>query len=886
VTEVRWDRLKELVYDALQKPSGERAQFLDDACGDDPTLRAEVDELLGIDAKIDDSFLNSSPLDEQVDPGLQEGQVFAERFCLVRKLGEGGMGQVWLAEQTAPVRRSVALKLIKAGMYDDAVVQRFRSERQSLAIMDHPCIAKVFDAGATPQGQPFFVMEYVPGMPITDYCDDRKMSIPDRLALFIQACEGVQHAHQKALIHRDLKPANILVVEVDGKPVPRIIDFGLAKHMRVESERPDETMLTRFGQFMGTPGFISPEQVDPNVHDIDTRTDLYSLGVILYVLLTGLQPFEDQQRQRLPLDQWVRMLREDDPPAPSSKIAASREHAVAAAAARATTAAQLAKLLRGDLDAITLKALDRDRERRYSTPLELAADLKRHGNDEPITARPASAGYQLRKFIRRHRALAATFAAVLLFSAVAIVAGVIAVRQRNLAVMEQGSADRTARFMVSLFELADPGENRGNSVTVREVLDRGAAEIQKSLNSEPGIRADLLTAMGQAYSGLGLYDPAKQLLEKARADQSRAEVPAESRVRTLVAAGRALYLAADYDKAAVTLRDAVTLARQQLEATDVLRSEALVNLADVLVQQEKYGEAERLCQESLVADRERGPAEEGQLARTLDTLGKSYFFRNDLPTAEKTLREALRVHEKADGLRHTLTAQAMNNLAAVLYQSGRPEDAATIYRQAMPIYRDVYGSEHPELAILFDNLGTALLMTGQIQDAEPLFRQALAMQEHLEGEMHDDLVSPLSMLAAIDGYNGKFPQAKAEIEHAERIARLPNHGVLLNEVLLNAADLALRTGQGDRAAASLAESRRLLESAYPIGKYPDEAWRYAMWETVDAELLAYRGDEPTARQLIRSALPVIVARFHETGFNTLLARRRAQFAGLSLGQES
>jgi eukaryotic-like serine/threonine-protein kinase len=279
--------------------------------------------------------------------GLATGQLFEQRFQLTRKLGEGGMGQVWLAEQTAPVRRPVALKLIKAGMYDETVVQRFQAERQSLAIMDHPAIAKVFDAGVTPQGQPYFVMEYVPGLPITEYCDQQKLTIRERVELFIHACEGVQHAHQKAIIHRDLKPANILIVEVDGEPKPRIIDFGLAKATTPGAA--DHTLFTRFGQFLGTPGYMSPEQVDPNIQDVDTRTDVYSLGVILYVLLTGLQPFETKNRQRPSLEEWLRQLREEEPRRPSGKVSLDKEASTVSAAARGTEPKQLASLLRGDL---------------------------------------------------------------------------------------------------------------------------------------------------------------------------------------------------------------------------------------------------------------------------------------------------------------------------------------------------------------------------------------------------------------------------------------------------------------------------------------------------------------------------------------------------------
>jgi tetratricopeptide (TPR) repeat protein len=477
---------------------------------------------------------------------------------------------------------------------------------------------------------------------------------------------------------------------------------------------------------------------------------------------------------------------------------------------------------------------------------------------------------------RRRHLTTAVIAALAVFAIAATIAGLMAIKQRDLAVKEQASADRTSSFLVSLFELADPSESRGNAVTVREVLDRGAAEVTHSLAGDPSIRANLLTAMGQAYSGLGLYPPAEKLLEQARSDQGAVTVPAESRVRTLLASGTTLYLAADYDASAKLLREAVALARAKLDSADVLRSEALDSLADVLGQLEQYNEAEELCREALRVDRKRGSDQAAVLARTLDTLGGLLYASGNLKDAEATMREALALHEQASGLRHPVTAVAMNNLAAVMFQSGRYDEAAAMYQQALPIYREVYGAAHPEVAGLLNNMGRTALMAGHVLDAEPLLRQSLAMREKLGSESSDQLVPILNSLAMIDAYENRLPEAREEISRAERIARLPNHGELLDQVLLTRADMEVSTGDADRAAAALTESRRLLQAAWPLSQHPSEAWRYAVWDSVEAELLLRRGNFEAARRLIDAALPPITQRFGAQGFHTQLARRRAQ----------
>lgn len=472
----------------------------------------------------------------------------------------------------------------------------------------------------------------------------------------------------------------------------------------------------------------------------------------------------------------------------------------------------------------------------------------------------------------------AAVAGICLLTVLAGAAWLSALKQRDIARTEAKTADRTTRFMVSLFQLADPGENRGSAVTVKEVLDKGAEAIRNDqsggLQGEPRVRAELLTAMGQAYSGLGLYKPAEALLSQARSDEKSGSVPMESRIRTLVASGSTAYLAADYDGAAAALTSAVGLARAHLDSSDPLRSQALSGLAEVKIQLEKYAEAEDLCREALAADRARGPQGAAVLAQTLDLLGRAYLYSGDLAAAEAPMREALALRQQALGTRHSLTAISLDNLGTLLYQSGRYDEALSIYRQALPIYRAVYGAEHPEVASIINNIGRTALITGRVDEAEPLLREALAMTDKFEGATHDDLVSPLNSLAMIDGYHGRLDAARNEIERAASIARMPNHDELLDQVLLTEADLELAAGNRARSAALLRESRAQLQRNHP--NESADAWRYAVWDSVNAQLLAADGDRAGAARTLVAAQRILEQRFGANGFYSLLAKRRQQ----------
>jgi len=732
-------------------------------------------------------------------------------YRLLQKLGEGGMGEVWVAEQQKPLRRKVALKLIKAGMDTHQIIARFESERQALAMMDHPAIAKVFEAGETPQGRPYFVMEYVQGLPITDYCDQHRLQTAERLALFMKVCEGVQHAHQKAIIHRDLKPSNILVTILEGTPVPKIIDFGVAKATaRSLTER---TMFTELGAFVGTPEYMSPEQAEMSGQNIDTRTDIYALGAILYELLVGSLPFDPRELRQAGFDAIRKKIREEDPPKPSTRLSTMGEASTLSAQNRRSEPPALIRQIRGDLDWITMKALEKDRTRRYGSPAEMAADIDRFLSHQPIVARPPSASYRARKFVRRHRigvGAAGTLAIVLIaFSITTALQARRIARERDRANREAETSKQVSNFLVDLFRVSDPSEAKGNSVTAREILDKGADRVAGELKGQPVVQARLMETMGRVFINLGLYGKAEPMVREAlkvrqdkigvrslEAAESLHSVGEVNRLREKNDEAEKLFLEAlaireerlgkgdllvgdvvhslgmlyeiegQYDKSEAAFRREVEIKEKALGPNAVEAASARNSLAIVLFDEGKYAEAEPLFLRAL-KDKEAalGP-DHPNVANTLTNLSIIYKAQRKYKEAEPFLVRAQAIFEKVFGPEHPNTASGDNNLAALYEEEGRRAEAETYYKKALAIWEKALGPDHSDLGIVIHNLANLYRNMHRYEDAEPLYKRSLAIWEKALGPKHLYVTVSLRERAIMYREAGRFAESEALLKRA------------------------------------------------------------------------------------------------------------------------
>jgi serine/threonine protein kinase/tetratricopeptide (TPR) repeat protein len=812
VSEQNSSELRRVFELALAAAPADRSALLEHECAGDAELRRRIEAMLA--AAEDDRFLGEATADMSPSSGtgaaprsatdgfaaLKEGPgTRIGPYKLLQLIGEGGFGSVFMAEQERPVSRKVALKVIKLGMDTRAVIARFEAERQALAMMDHPNIARVLDAGATEAGRPYFVMELCKGDPITTYCDKHGLGIRERLELFAQVCQAVQHAHSKGVIHRDLKPSNILVSSQDSKPSAKVIDFGIAK--ATASKLTEKTLFTEHRQLIGTPEYMSPEQAEGSL-DIDTRTDVYSLGVLLYEMLTGSTPFDARGLRSAAYAEIQRIIRHVDPPKPSTRLSEATDTVASVAASRRTEPRKLGAIVRGELDWIVMKALDKDRTRRYETANSLAADVLRYLSGDAITAAPPSTTYRVRKFVSRHRAgviAASVLLGVLILGIAGTSAGlVIANRQRALALSASASeaqqrkiaearlveSQTTLRFIDEMLGSADPAA-LGKDVSVQSVLKRAAADIDARFKDRPLVAASLHGTIGRTYLGLGEMAPAEAHLR--RVVEIRREQLGEDHEDTRRAINDLSLL--------MVKRGALYEGEKQLKSSIETNTrlfghahEITVTSMDILsglyAMQNRAKDAEPLAREVVAARLAPAERDRPEAAEALNALGGIEADLGHFEESEKLFERAIELADRVSGPDHPYTLQTRSNFALALYTAAMQEEQAKpdlflprlnrakdLNERVLQARTRLLGDEHPDTLTSMNNLASVYKSLGMPERAEPLQRKDLEISLRTLGEEHPDTIVSLGNLGNTLRGEHRCEEALPYLQRAVRAAR-------------------------------------------------------------------------------------------------------------------
>ncbi len=787
-----------------------RQELLHRECADDAALLQRVEALLSAHFATGGFELDPSRpvIAETIDEpaAAKPNAILAGRYKLIESIGEGGMGSVWVAEQREPVRRKVAVKFIKAGMDSKSVLARFEAERQALAMMDHPNIAKVFDGGMTEQGRPFFVMEYVKGMPLTDYCDQARLTLKERLNLFTPICQAVQHAHQKGIIHRDLKPSNILICLYDGKPVPKVIDFGLAK--AVHQALTDKSLHTAHGVMVGTPLYMSPEQAEHNNLDVDTRTDIYSLGVILYELLTGSTPLEREQLKEAAFNEVLRLIKEVEPQKPSTRLSSS-VRLPSIAAQRNIDPNQLKKSVVGDLDWIVMKAIDKERSRRYETANGLARDVERFLNDEAVEACPPNTAYRLKKMLRRNKGpfLAAS---LVLLSLLVGIAGTtyglfranhfaeseglakLEAQRKTLLALDAGAAEKIAKeqaqtrltqiekgntILTSIFDDLDLFEVKEGTKKLEEILAKRLVKAAEQLEGEsvgdPLVVAGLQIKLGTTLISLGYSEDAITLFQKVL--ETRSRLLGADHLDTLESKyrlGLGFMFAGKPDKALPLLEETLNQLKIKLGDDHPKTISALGSLASAYRALGKLDQAIPLLEETLSRRKRILGTEDPDTISSMSDLANGYLSVGKIDLALPLYQESLNLMKVRLGADDPRTLVIMNQLSICYQYAGKLDLALPLIEESLKLKKIRLGTDHPSTLVSMNNLATVYIRAGKSDQALPLLKESHELQKIKHGIYHPDTIASMSNLASAYHDVGKLDLALPLYEESLKLMRI------------------------------------------------------------------------------------------------------------------